>query len=74
MGVQAEPAEGVGPDVGEEDVGPADQALGRLAGFGLRQIEHNTALSPVVEGERRNRQVGVEADGAEHGAERITGG
>jgi hypothetical protein len=60
VGTEAEPLDGVGTEVGEEDVGGRQQLLhGRPARpIGVGEVEDDRPLAPVVEVERGARQVG----------------
>ncbi len=60
LGLEAQLVEGVGPQVADEDVGGLEQGVEALAGLGLAQVEHDAALAPVVEGERRVGHVDTE--------------
>ena len=50
---EAQPFERVDAEVGEEDVGLGDHAVQRVAPALFLEVEHHTALAPIVEIERR---------------------
>ena len=49
--LQAEPVEGVGAQVGHEDVGACQQLLEPVPSLGIAQVEYDAALAAVVQRE-----------------------
>ena len=59
FGPRPEPLDRVGPQVGEEHVGGGDQPAHRARAVVGPEIEHDGALAPVVEVERRRLGLAV---------------
>ncbi len=70
---ESEPLEGGDAHVRDEHVGPLEQSLHRLLPGLAAQIEHDAALAPVVQLERRHRRLLTGADGTEDRPLRVAG-
>ena len=76
LGPEPEAVDGVGSKVGEEDVSGGEQRVhrGSVLALGVGEVEDDGSLAPVVEVERRARQVGASTGGdREHPPHRIAG-
>ena len=74
MGLEAKAVEGVGTQVGEEDVGRGEQAVELTARFGFAQVEHDAALAPVVLRKGRVGELLADAERSERAAHGVAGG
>ncbi len=70
-GLEAEPVECVGSQVGQEDVGRREQRVEAGPRFGRAQVQHDAALAPVVLGEGGIREVLPDPERTERVAHRV---